>query len=102
VVSSGRRKVYRLSLRGNRWINHAIHMAAVTQIRYPTAGRAYYDRKLAGTAELLITREWAILAGENDYTTGTFEQITGRPPAPGRRVPARLPRGIPLMPARHI
>jgi hypothetical protein len=26
----------------------------------------------AGEAELLITREWAILAGENDYTTGTF------------------------------
>jgi len=36
----------------------------------------------AGTAELLITREWAILAGENDYTTGTFAQITGRPPRP--------------------
>jgi len=36
----------------------------------------------AGTAELLITREWAILAGENDYTTGTFGQITGRPPRP--------------------
>jgi uncharacterized protein YbjT (DUF2867 family) len=34
----------------------------------------------AGTAELLITREWAILAGENDHTTDTFEQITGRPP----------------------
>jgi NAD(P)H dehydrogenase (quinone) len=34
----------------------------------------------AGTAELLITREWAILAGENDHTTGTFQQITGRPP----------------------
>jgi hypothetical protein len=34
----------------------------------------------AGMAELLITREWAILAGENDYTTGTFQQITGRPP----------------------
>jgi hypothetical protein len=31
-------------------------------------------------AELLITREWAILAGENDYTTDTFQQITGRPP----------------------
>ena len=30
----------------------------------------------------LITREWAILAGENDYTTGTFGQITGRPPRP--------------------
>jgi hypothetical protein len=47
-VSSGRRKVYRLSRRGNRRVNHAIHMAAVTQIRYRhTPGRAYYDRKLA-------------------------------------------------------
>ena len=36
----------------------------------------------AGEAELLITREWAILAGENDYTTGTFQQITGHPPRP--------------------
>src|SRR5215475_469668 len=35
-----------------------------------------------GTAQLLVTREWAILAGENDYTTGTFQQITGRPPRP--------------------
>jgi uncharacterized protein YbjT (DUF2867 family) len=34
----------------------------------------------AGEAELLIAREWAILAGENDYTTDTFQQITGRPP----------------------
>ncbi len=32
----------------------------------------------AGTAQLLIAREWAILAGENDYTTDTFGQITGR------------------------
>jgi transposase len=47
-VSSGGRKTYRLSLRGNRRINHAIHMAAVTQIRNPhTDGRAYYDRKIA-------------------------------------------------------
>ena len=36
----------------------------------------------AGTAELLITREWSILAGENEYTTDTFQQITGRPPRP--------------------
>jgi transposase len=47
-VSSGARKIYRLSLRGNRRINHAIHMAAVTQIRHRhSEGRAYYDRKLA-------------------------------------------------------
>jgi transposase len=33
-VSSGNRKIYRLSRRGNRRLNHAIHMAAITQIRY--------------------------------------------------------------------
>jgi transposase len=47
-VSSGNRKIYRLSRRGNRRLNHVIHMAAVTQIRYRhSEGRAYYDRKLA-------------------------------------------------------
>jgi transposase len=47
-VSSGKRKIYRLSRRGNRRLNHAIHMAAVTQIRYRhSAGRAYYDKKRA-------------------------------------------------------
>ena len=47
-VSSGSRKTRRLSRRGNRRLNHAIHMAAVTQIRYrDTPGRAYYDRKIA-------------------------------------------------------
>jgi transposase len=46
-VSSGNRKIYRLSRRGNRRLNHAIHMAAITQIRYRHSdGRAYYDRKL--------------------------------------------------------
>jgi transposase len=47
-VSSGRRKIYRLSRRGNRRLNHAIHMAAVTQISHRHGpGRAYYQRKLA-------------------------------------------------------
>ena len=47
-VPSGNRKIYRLSLRGNRRVNHAIHMAAITQIRHSHSdGRAYYDKKLA-------------------------------------------------------
>jgi transposase len=47
-VSSGNRRVHRLSRRGNRQLNHAVHMAAVTQIRNPgTAGYDYYQRKLA-------------------------------------------------------
>ena len=33
-VSSGPRKIHRVSRRGNRQLNHAIHIAAVTQIRH--------------------------------------------------------------------
>jgi transposase len=48
-VSSGdRKKVCRLSLRGNRRVNHAIHMAAISQIRHQRSdGRAFYDKKAA-------------------------------------------------------
>ena len=46
-VSSGGKTRHRLSLRGNRKLNHAIHMAAVTQIRHQTPGRVYYDKKRA-------------------------------------------------------
>jgi transposase len=46
--SSGGRITHRLSRRGNRRLNHALHIAAITQIRYPhSPGRRYYDRKLA-------------------------------------------------------
>jgi transposase len=46
-VSSGGRQVFRLSRRGNRRLNHAIHMAAVSQLRHKhSPGRAYYDRKI--------------------------------------------------------
>jgi transposase len=45
--SSGGRVVHRLSQRGNRRLNHALHLAAVCQIRQPHSdGRAYFDRKL--------------------------------------------------------
>ena len=45
--SSGGKKRHRLSMRGNRMLNHAIHMAAVTQIGHDTPGRVYYDKKQA-------------------------------------------------------
>lgn len=39
-LSSGARKIHRLSRRGNRQLNHAMHLAALSQIRFPdTAGR---------------------------------------------------------------
>ncbi len=46
-MSSGGKKRHRLPMRGNRVLNHAIHMAAVTQIRHDTRGRVYYNRKQA-------------------------------------------------------
>jgi len=35
-------------MRGNRQLNHALHMAAITQVRYRhSEGRAHYDRKVS-------------------------------------------------------
>ena len=46
-ASSGEQNRHRLSRAGNRRVNHMIHIAAVTQLRSDTAGRAYYRRKRA-------------------------------------------------------
>ena len=46
-ASSGEQNRHRLSRAGNRRMNHMIHIAAATQIRLDTPGRAYYRRKLA-------------------------------------------------------
>ena len=46
--SSGGRVFHRLSLRGHRRLNNAIHMVAISQIRQPhSEGRAYFERKVA-------------------------------------------------------
>ena len=46
--SSGGRTVHRLSTRGNRNVNNALHLAAVCQLRQPHCdGRAYFDRRVA-------------------------------------------------------
>ena len=46
--SSGGRIVHRLSRRGNRQLNHAIHMVAICQIRQTDSeGRIYFERKVA-------------------------------------------------------
>ena len=46
-ASSGPTKRHRLNQRGNRQLNHAMHIAAITQIRNDTPGRAYYQRGAA-------------------------------------------------------
>jgi len=57
------------SRRGNRRPGHAVHMAAVTQIRHRQGdGRAYYDRKVRNEApcdraEVKDLRHWPVAAG---------------------------------------
>ena len=46
-ASSGEQIRHRLSRAGNRKMNHMLHIAAATQIRLDTEGRAYYRGKLA-------------------------------------------------------
>jgi len=97
-VSSGQRKVSRLSRRGNRRLNHAIHMAAVTQVRHRhSRGRAYYDKKLAEGK----TGKEALRALKRQVSNAIFACLQ----AGARRAAARLgaregSRGTTLSPAR--
>jgi transposase len=71
-VSSGGKKKHRLSLRGNRKLNHAIHMAAVTQIRYSdTPGRIYYDKKRAEGK----TKKEALRALKRRISDAVFQRL---------------------------
>jgi transposase len=69
---SGGRSIRRLSLRGNRQLNHAIHIAAVTQIRHRhSPGRAFYDRKLAAGK----TKKEALRALKRRITDTIYRQL---------------------------
>ena len=47
-VASGDRARHRLSRSGDRQLNSALHLVAVTQVRMPdSVWRRYYDRKIA-------------------------------------------------------
>ncbi len=45
-ASSGPKKRHRLNPRGNRQLNHALHVIAMAQISHDSLGRVYYDRKI--------------------------------------------------------
>src|SRR6188768_2028335 len=46
-AASGEQNRHRLSRAGNMRMNHMVHIAAISQIRLDTDGRAYYRRKRA-------------------------------------------------------
>jgi hypothetical protein len=52
-ASSGEQLRHRLSRAGNRRVNHALHMAAVVQLRHETEGKAYWRRKNNGPGKAL-------------------------------------------------
>ena len=90
--SSGGRTVHRLSRRGNRELNHAIHMAAICQLRQPHCdGRAYFDRKVK---EGKTNRE-AIRSLKRQISNTVYRHLIALTPAPGlqRRPDRRGPGG---------
>ena len=93
-VSSGGRKVYRLSLRGNRRLNHASHMAAVTQIRHKhSQGRAYYEKKLAEGK----THKEALRALKRRISDAIYAALV----ADARHAAATCPQGPGGQPGNH-
>ena len=71
-LSSGGRVVHRLSQRGNRRLNHAIHMAAICQIRQlHSDGRAYFDRKVAEGK----TKKEALRALKRHVSNAVYRQL---------------------------
>lgn len=70
--SSGGRVVHRLSQRGNRKVNHALHMVAVTQIRNPgTQGRIYFERKVSEGK----TKKEAIRSLKRQVSNAVYRQL---------------------------
>jgi transposase len=70
-ASSGPKARHRLNPRGNRQLNHALHIAAVTQVRNDTPGRAYYLRKQAEGK----TRKEALRALKRRISDAVYQKL---------------------------
>ena len=93
-ASSGEHDRHRLSRAGNRRVNHVIHIAAVTQLRLDTDGRAYYRRKRAEGKKPME----AMRCLKRRISDALYRQLARRRPtstARGRgRGSGRAPRGV--------
>jgi transposase len=70
-ASSGPRVRHRLNPRGNRQLNHALHVAAISQVSHDTIGRAYFLRKLAEGK----TRKEALRALKRRISNAVYRQL---------------------------
>jgi transposase len=71
AASSALKHRHRLNPRGNRQLNRAIHVAAVTQIAHDTDGRIYFRRKLAEGK----TRKEALRALKRQISNAVYRQL---------------------------
>jgi transposase len=72
----------RVNLGGNRRLNHAVHIAAITQARYPGPGRDLYRRKLAETK----TKKEALRALKRRISDSVYRQLLADAKAHEREV----------------
>ena len=82
--SSGGRTVHRVSLRGSRQLNHALHMAVICQLRHrDSEGRAYFERRVAEGK----TKKEAIRALKRQVSNRVYRHLVAdaaRGSGPGR------------------
>ena len=70
--SSGGRITHRLSRRGNRQLNHAVHMVAICQIRQKDSeGRVYFEKKVAEGK----TKREAIRSLKRQVSNAVYRQL---------------------------
>jgi transposase len=83
-ASSGDHVRHRLSRGGNRQINRVLHVMAVVQLRTPTQGRAYYDRKkTAGKTSMEAMRCLKRRLSDQVYKTMLNDLVTAQKTGPG-------------------
>ena len=85
-ASSGERTRHRLSRTGDRRVNHMIHIAAISQLRLDTEGRAYYRRKrAAGKRPLEAIRCLSRAATPDAWASPAQAERAGLPSVARRR-----------------
>ncbi|HEX2400679.1 MAG TPA: IS110 family transposase [Mycobacterium sp.] len=70
-ASSALKNRHRLNPRGNRQLNCALHVAAITQVAHDTDGRVYYQRKLAEGK----TRKEALRALKRQISNAVYRRL---------------------------
>jgi transposase len=83
-ASSGDHVRHRLSRGGNRQINRVLHIMATVQLRNPTLGREYYDRRKAeGKTSMEAMRALKIRLSDVVYRQLLADAVTPTAASPG-------------------